>query len=432
MSLTLQGCNKTQAKLLAIYFLERSRLGTTITFTAPLEYIDLDIGQAFVLRCKSLGINNQWFRVISKNLTIDGAIQFTAIVEKDELYDDIYEPNIYDIDLTTIVNPIDIWYDQTYIGNARSLIKMWNNKIQEYDEKDLVILSKFLAQLPISRYHSPYFSGVYYVEDNEVLGDGEIIIYDHLGHLKVYRTYNYHYGYGIAITPDYLYISEYPYTSNNNTFYEGRRMTVSESGVLSDWELLAKNPPSSSFVILPESRSVITSRIRVEKNSDDGSIKAVYYSLWKDGIQVSSEIDIKDKAQKLFMFTYGWYNNGNVIYGSIIKNYYNGAYFINKNSAPDNFVDITSIISDFNHGFSFQFIQGKPNVLYYLTSSNELVKLDITDLSSITKTVIGKIPLQNSKLSWCFDRGDTVYCFTEAQELFSLDKETDEYEIIEI
>lgn len=108
MNLSLHGCNYTQAKLLGTYFLERSRLGTVISFVTSHKYIDLQVGQLFRFTNEQWGIKEQWFRCTSIKPNIDGTIQIDAIIEDENLYNDTYEPNIYDIDITEMPSPTDI------------------------------------------------------------------------------------------------------------------------------------------------------------------------------------------------------------------------------------------------------------------------------------------------------------------------------------
>ncbi len=120
-TLSLYGCDYPQAKLLGTYFLERSRLGITVSFITSHKYIDLQLGQAFKLTNKAWGIEEQWFRCTSIKPTIDGKLQISAIIEDEKLYDDVYEPYVYDIDLTEFLSPFELLHANVSSINALSI-----------------------------------------------------------------------------------------------------------------------------------------------------------------------------------------------------------------------------------------------------------------------------------------------------------------------
>jgi len=463
-SLILQGCDKQQAKVLGTYFLERSRLSLTVNFSIPYKYIDLDIGQLFFLKNDRYGIKNELFRVIDKRIDYQNKlIQITAIKEDRKLYDDVYEPDIYNVDITQLPNSLDIWYDQTYVGNIKALAKSHISDIENSDG-DLVFIRDFMIISPISRAFNSYYS-THDLGDNESSSafSNKIKIFDLYSHSNNRTIYLYHCGYSISIYNDKAFMFTPPYTYNNGSVYNGDSLLIDgvsfrEIPLISPDEnsnvmyftnistpVFFYNTASANFLNTGEYAFVALQAVK-DSNGNLESLNYRYARMDKGWGELfyTGNLDIKSLGSNLIInplvFSYDYYPNsayngeGSFIY-SITNNKF---YLLHRSKDVTGVIDVSSIFSDMQFGYSLEFVATKVDsssaYLYYINNEYRLVRvklfdsMKLSDASKIEKTVLDKTGMENGKVSWRYDRGNYTIFMTENRNVYKFDKETEEIE----
>jgi hypothetical protein len=87
------------------YTLERQRLNRTYSMVLKPETVGLEINDLITMSFSEIGMVEQLVRIKGSNISMDGSINVTAILEKEELYDKEYQPDsseVYSVNFPSI------------------------------------------------------------------------------------------------------------------------------------------------------------------------------------------------------------------------------------------------------------------------------------------------------------------------------------------
>lgn len=124
--------DRNLAHEMGIYVLERQRLNRTFTFVLRPDTVALDTNDLIQITVSELALTQQLARVKTNDISGSGLITITAILEAEELYDKVYDPDtsrIYNVDFPSIDSApptVEGVYvlEETYFYRDRSFVRL--------------------------------------------------------------------------------------------------------------------------------------------------------------------------------------------------------------------------------------------------------------------------------------------------------------------
>jgi hypothetical protein len=117
---------------MGLYVLERQRLGRTFTLVLRADTVALDTNDLVELTISELSLTGQLARIKTNDIGGGGLITVTAVLEAEELYNDVFDPDtakIYNVDLPSIdtapPSVKDVYViEETYFYRERSFVRL--------------------------------------------------------------------------------------------------------------------------------------------------------------------------------------------------------------------------------------------------------------------------------------------------------------------